>query len=77
MAALIAATGVSIGLAVQADREARVAEEARGETHGTTRECAQALIDLYAVREAAGPEGGYGAKGAAWRARLEALGAGP
>jgi hypothetical protein len=43
---------------------------ARGETHKTTLECVQALVDFYEVRGAVEPGEGYRDKGAAWQARL-------
>lgn len=43
----------------------------RGETDKSTLECAQALIDLYAVRNTAGPGERYSEKIAIWRARLK------
>ena len=42
----------------------------RGERHKETRECAQALVDLYKARQAAEPGRGYDLKAAAWAAKL-------
>lgn len=48
------------------------AEKSRGAGHRDTRNCNQALIDLYAASDAAQPGKGYGAKAIEWRTRLEA-----
>jgi tetratricopeptide (TPR) repeat protein len=43
----------------------------RGPTHKDTRECVQALVDLYTAWHAAEPGKGYDAKAAEWKAKLE------
>jgi eukaryotic-like serine/threonine-protein kinase len=47
--------------------------QSRGPTHKDTRECTQALVDLYTVWHAAEPEKGYDAKAAEWKTKLDAL----
>ena len=42
----------------------------RGEAHKETRECVQALVDLYKARQAAEPGRGYAVKAASWTAKL-------
>lgn len=42
----------------------------RGEKHKETRECVQALVDLYRVRQNAAPERGWDLKAASWAAKL-------
>jgi serine/threonine protein kinase/tetratricopeptide (TPR) repeat protein len=42
----------------------------RGEKHKETRECLQALVDVYKARQAAEPGRGYDVKAASWAAQL-------
>ena len=48
------------------------AAKLRGESHRDTRNCNQALIDLYSAWHVAQPGKGYDAKAAEWRTKLEA-----
>lgn len=47
--------------------------QTRGPTHKETRECTQALLDLYTAWHAAEPGRGRDAKAATWKAKLEAM----
>jgi serine/threonine protein kinase len=47
----------------------------RGPMHKNTRNCTQALVDLYIAWDAAEPGKGYGAKAAEWKRKLGKLGA--
>jgi hypothetical protein len=42
----------------------------RGEKHKETRECIQALVDLYKARQTAEPGRGYDVRAASWAAKL-------
>jgi non-specific serine/threonine protein kinase/serine/threonine-protein kinase len=44
----------------------------RGEAHKDTRECKQAIVDLYTAWSSAEPGKGYDAKAAEWKAKFEA-----
>jgi tetratricopeptide (TPR) repeat protein len=81
LATLLAALGSArAGMAFDADGFApaepnlveayAIFKDTRGPTHKETRECAQALVDLYTAWHAVEPNAGHDGKSDEWRARL-------